>query len=256
MRYRDFAPSPPLADCVKCFWVLEAEPGLPAQTIFPDGCAEIVFQYGDHFLRQPRSVFAGQIYKHLKIVPSGRTGTLGVRFHPGGAARFFKQPQSEFTGHLYSLDEIWGAAGRSLEQEVLEAKSAAARVAIVEAELIARKSDRQSSPMLAAALTHLGRMPIREICATLAVSPRQLERHFQREVGLNPKLYARIRRFQQALQQKNSTWCDIAYHCGYYDQAHLIHDFVEFTGQPPSACSAPGSEMSVAFLQDSQARQV
>lgn len=79
MQYREFAPSPPLADS-----------GLPTQAIYPDGCAEIVFQYGDHFLRQPRSVFAGQICKHLKTVPSGRTGT----------ARFFQQPQSEFTGHL------------------------------------------------------------------------------------------------------------------------------------------------------------
>ena len=256
MHYSEFAPSPPLADCVKCFWILEAEPGLPIQTIYPDGCAEIVFQYGDHFLRQPRSVFAGQIYKNLKIVPSGRTGTLGVRFHPDGAARFFKQPQSEFTGRLYSLDEIWSAAGRSLEQRVLEANSAAARVAIVEAALIGRRTDRHTSPVLSAALMHIRRLPIREICATLAVSPRQLERLFQREVGLTPKLYARIRRFQQALQQKNSTWCDIAYDCGYYDQAHLIHDFVEFTGQPPSACSATGSEMSVAFLQDSQALPV
>ena len=79
MQYRKFAPSPPLADS-----------GLPTQAIYPDGCAEIVFQYGDYFLRQPRSVFAGQIYKHLKIVPSGRTGTVG----------FFTQPQSEFTGLL------------------------------------------------------------------------------------------------------------------------------------------------------------
>ncbi len=250
MQYREFAPSPQLADCVKCFWNLEAEPGLPVQSIYPDGCAEIVFQYGDHFLRQPRSIFAGQIYQHLEIAPSGRTGTFGVRFHTQGAARFFHQPQSEFTAHLYSLREIWGADGASLEQRVLDAKSAAARVAIVEAALIARKSDRSAPPILTAALTQIQRLPIRKICAALAVSPRQLERVFQREVGLNPKLYARIRRFQQALQQKNSTWCDIAYHCGYYDQAHLIHDFVEFTGQPPTVCCAPGSEMSVAFLQD------
>ena len=253
MDYREFTPSPPLADSVKCFWILEAEAGLPIQTIYPDGCAEIVIQYGDHFLRQPRSIFAGQIYQHLKIVPSGRMGTLGVRFHPTGAAQFFQQPQSEFTAHLYSLDEIWGVAGRTLEQRVLEAKDATGRVAIVEAALIARRSNKQTPPALAAALSHLGQMPIREICATLAVSPRQLERLFQREVGLNPKLYARIRRFQQALQQKDATWSDIAYQCGYYDQAHLIHEFVEFTGQPPSARYASGSEMSVAFLQDRRA---
>ncbi|MEO8131349.1 MAG: AraC family transcriptional regulator [Bryobacteraceae bacterium] len=249
MQYREFKPSPPLADCVKCFWILEAEAGLPVQTIYPDGCTEIIFQYGDHFLRQPRSVFAGQIYEHLKIAPSGRMGILGVRFHPTGAAQFFRQPQSEFTAQLYSLDEIWGAAASTLEQQILDAPGAAARVAIVEAALIARKSNREAPPPLAAALSHLGQLPIREICARLAVSPRQLERLFQREIGLNPKLYARIRRFQQALQLRNAIWSDVVYQCGYYDQAHLIHEFVEFTGQPPSACADPGSEMSVAFLQ-------
>ena len=61
MQYREFAPSPPLADCVKCFSVLEAESGLPIQTIYPDGCAEVVLQYGDRILRQSRSVFGGKI---------------------------------------------------------------------------------------------------------------------------------------------------------------------------------------------------
>ena len=72
---------------------------------------------------------------------------------------------------------------------------------------------------------------------------------FQREVGLNPKLYARIVRFQHVLRTQHGTWSEIAQDCGYFDQPHLIRDFEEFTGQTPSGYSAAGSEMSSAFAQ-------
>jgi len=263
MLYREFAPSPVLAHGVKCLWILEAEPGLAPQTIVPDGCTEIVFQYGDHFHSQPRTVFAGQIERPFRIVPLGRTGTLGVRFHPGGARHFFNESQAEFTGEIHSLEDIWGSAGRSLEERVLHATCTPDRIAAVESALIEKRIERDSTPVACAALhlirTARGTQPIREISLALHVSPRHLERVFQREVGLNPKLFSRIVRFQhvlRALDQRKDSWCSIAQDCGYFDQPHLIREFEEFTGQTPAAYTVAGSEMSVAFLQDNPAPRV
>src|SRR4051812_2429467 len=117
MQYREFTPPPQLADSVKCFWILEAEAGMEPQTIIPDGCTEIVFQYGDRFENQPAAIFAGQIDGPLSIAPSGRIGSLGIRFHPGGARHFFRAPQSEFSGQVHSLEDIWGPIGKRLQDQ-------------------------------------------------------------------------------------------------------------------------------------------
>jgi transcriptional regulator GlxA family with amidase domain len=79
---------------------------------------------------------------------------------------------------------------------------------------------------------------IRQLADWLGLSPRQLERRFRNEVGLSPKLFSRMQRFQrvfQKMEEPDISWVDAAVSCGYYDQAHLIRDFREFSGRTPSA---------------------
>ena len=82
-------------------------------------------------------------------------------------------------------------------------------------------------------------MPIDELAGRLGLSGRQLELRFKERVGIGPKLLARMVRFQrifQALEARASRrWGRVAAECGYYDQAHLIRDFRQFTGQTPAA---------------------
>jgi AraC-like DNA-binding protein len=85
--------------------------------------------------------------------------------------------------------------------------------------------------------------------ALLGVSPRQLERRFKMRVGISPKYFARIRRFQRVFPaiEEGSEWVDAAAACGYYDQAHLIRDFRAFAGEPPSHLLA-GDDLARHFL--------
>jgi len=89
---------------------------------------------------------------------------------------------------------------------------------------------------------------VARVAAHLGVSSRQLERRFQRCVGLSPKFFARLRRFQRVFPElEHEGWVGAAAACGYYDQAHLIRDFRAFAGEPPAALVA-GDDLARHFL--------
>jgi transcriptional regulator GlxA family with amidase domain len=88
----------------------------------------------------------------------------------------------------------------------------------------------------------------------VGLSSRQFERRFVQAVGIPPKLFCRIQRFQRVfsvLETGKSAWADAAVQCGYYDQAHLIRDFREFAGKPPLALLARETDLASHFLQSS-----
>jgi transcriptional regulator GlxA family with amidase domain len=83
-----------------------------------------------------------------------------------------------------------------------------------------------------------GRARIRDLAAMLDLSQRRFSEVFAAEVGLTPKLFGRVQRFQHAVAlARNATevdWAQLAVYCGYFDQAHLIHEFIEFCGLTPA----------------------
>ncbi|WP_417383544.1 helix-turn-helix domain-containing protein [Gimesia sp.] len=82
-----------------------------------------------------------------------------------------------------------------------------------------------------------GSTSVKTVSESLGFSHQRFIRQFQNAVGLTPKLYFRIQRFQSVLDQivsgKQLSWANVALENGYYDQSHLIHDFREFTGVTP-----------------------
>jgi transcriptional regulator GlxA family with amidase domain len=83
-----------------------------------------------------------------------------------------------------------------------------------------------------------GRARIRDIAGALDLSHRRFSEVFAAEVGLTPKLFGRVLRFQHVIASSQNTavvdWAQLAVECGYFDQAHLIHEFVEFSGMTPA----------------------
>jgi AraC-like DNA-binding protein len=82
------------------------------------------------------------------------------------------------------------------------------------------------------------RVSIATLADRTGLSVRQFERRFMERVGMRPKLFARVARFEAALDGKARfaarTWTDVAHNFGYYDQMHMVHDFGEFTGETPT----------------------
>jgi AraC-like DNA-binding protein len=164
-----------------------------------------------------------------------------VAFRPGGAAPFFPG-LAETSDLLVPLDAVWGARGAGLRDRLLAAGSVEAMRAAVEDALLAAAGPARPDPALRAAVAALhGGASVAEAADRLGWTTKRLVRLFGAEVGLAPKRFARVRRFQRLLSAAatrlagtGGDWARLAADCGYHDQAHMIHDFRSFAGQSPS----------------------
>ena len=83
-----------------------------------------------------------------------------------------------------------------------------------------------------------GLVNIKNLANHFSMSPRQFERKFKECIGFSPKSFARIVRFKSLIssyKKGDSTLTKVAYDFGYYDQAHFIQDFKQFSGYNPHA---------------------
>ncbi|MCI0691174.1 helix-turn-helix domain-containing protein [candidate division KSB1 bacterium] len=268
MRYRAIPPSPYLAKYIECFWTLESggkSSATSPERILPDGCVELIFNLADSFKRyhsnrvveiQPQTLVAGQMRRYAMIEPAGRVKLFGVRFHPGGAYPFFQFPLSELTDQIIGFDSVWIRAGKELADRIHSARSVRERIGIIETTLLTRLEQRRNADRLMDAVVRMivareGLVSIERLRRNFGVSERQLERKFQTTVGITPKFLCRTLRFQKVFKavERNQTvnWSFIASECGYYDQAHFIHDFREFSGQNPTAYFSQDHKMSEYF---------
>jgi AraC-like DNA-binding protein len=103
-------------------------------------------------------------------------------------------------------------------------------------------------------IRHHGTLSVRELARQGGISERQLEREFNDIVGLAPKIFSRILRFQRVFQafEQNAKWVDVALECGYYDQPHLIADFRQFAATTPTTFDLGQFELSRHFLRKSR----
>ncbi len=163
-----------------------------------------------------------------------------VSFRLGGAAPFLEAPLDETRDELVDLEDLWGSDGAVLRERVLEAGTVAEAFGIVEAALLNRLgSAYEPDPSIAFAVSALERgASVSQVTSRLDVVPKQFVRRFRDHIGLTPKRFARVRRLQRLLGAVAGTrvdWAEAAAEHGYYDQAHLIHDFRELTGLTPTA---------------------
>jgi AraC-like DNA-binding protein len=180
------------------------------------------------------------------IVAAGRHfARMGVRFTPHGAAAFFAPPASELQNAMIPLDALWGdAAANEFRERLLAETTPAARFQRLELALLARLTCLPPlRPAVTFAVDALLLSPqartITQAVDQSGLSHRQLDRVFRQEVGISPKRFGRVRRFQEVLNHlgcaRQVNWAEIALACGYADQAHLSREFHEFAGVSPTA---------------------
>lgn len=268
MDYRTYPVNELLSSLIKCFWSLDAPATeIPEkQTIIPDGCMEMIFQYGDRYRQfmddgssivQPRCFVFGQISTPLEIEPTGAIGMIAARFHPDGFAPFLTLPVSEMKNRAVGLVELFGKKGKALEEEVLDAATNEERIVIIERFLLNElhtpaNIDRLAKLSVDLLLQSKGQVSVDEIAGQLNSNRRQLERRFSSAIGLSPKQLSKIIRLQATLkmmeQKQFTSLTALAYESGYFDQAHFIKDFKEFTGSSPRQFYADNLKMSALFI--------
>jgi AraC-like DNA-binding protein len=184
----------------------------------------------------------------------------GVAFRPGGTVPFLHSPAHDTSEGDIPLEAFWGVRRTSdLRERLLESKSPAATLDTLEAILREAWTPPGVHPAVAFALTVFRRAPstasIAAVSATVGLSAKRFIERFKDEVGLTPKRYCRVQRFQRALtqahRQSDVDWPQVALDCGYFDQPHFIHDFRSFSGLTPTEYRSARTSFQnhVKFLQ-------
>lgn len=268
MDYQVYTPSAELQPFVKCFWTLEDDGSARPvrQRIVPDGCMEMIFHYRDPYRQyfedgssiiQPRCFIFGQITKYIEIEPTGASGLISARFLPAGLAPFLQVPVAELQDKAVKLADLFGIKSSQPEKEIMAATNNIERIKHIETFLLSllaepRIADAVTKNCVDAIIQSRGQMGVVELAGKVNVNRRNIERRFTSVVGMSPKQLSRAVRLQAALKmlgEKNFTsLTSLAYENGYYDQAHFIKDFKEFTGMSPKSFFAGNLRFAALFV--------
>ncbi|SRR5579884_2234868 len=253
-----FLPSPLLAGCIEDFSIFEGEAELSRtrERCLPNGRVAMVINLDDDTLRAStpgqgdylQSFYGGILhgaFSQASIIDTiSLVTTISVCFKPGGALPFLPMPASMLTNQVIDLATLWGSAATDMREQLLVARTKAEQVRIIERFLLTRVAWEQTPhPSISYALTQFQtgqeRPSISEVTTQLGLPPKRFIHLFEEAVGLTPKVFCRLLRFQAVLQHikrgQAVHWADLALSCGYFDQAHFIHDFQSFAGLTPSA---------------------
>jgi AraC-like DNA-binding protein len=211
----------------------------------------------NHSASIPGSLICGPHSIFHVIDTQCQASLLTVHFKPGGAFPFFGLPVDEVANRKTPLAELWKGDAGPLRERLLGARRPADKFAVMETALERRlRLGRRQSRAVPFALRQLSEGPAHRSMADLAkeigLSQRHLIQLFRAEVGLTPKAFARVRRFHAVLSRLQRAtepdWADVAFDCGYYDQAHFIHEFREFCGMSPARYHARRGEHHLLHL--------
>jgi AraC-like DNA-binding protein len=223
--------------------LVHSTPGVTTRRIdyLPDGKATLIFRWlasgqGELGVRGPRNV---ALYKVGPVVPLAAV----VVFRAGGAYPFFGVPVSALVDEMVPLEQLWpDSVDRIVNTLVAAAERQGDVVAALEDVLVERLRLRPLEPVApmaaraAVALMNQGERRIGDVAAELGLSKRHLRRAFTATVGVGPKTYARIARFQRALRLgRDAPWGEVAHAAGYFDQAHLSGEFRRLALRSPDA---------------------
>lgn len=266
-------PAPPLDTCVDIIWYFKSPPRPVAlERVLPSGRAQLIVNLTEDRTRSyddaggcvvaPGAVVSGLGARYEIIDTDEQEHVVGVSFHAGGTVGFFATPAHEMVGPDVPLEALWAAPATALLREaLLEARTPDAALDVMEKALMRAWRARAVHPAVAYALTAFERRPrfatVSAVADAVGMSPKRFLERFKAEVGVSPKQHCRLRRFRRAVALAHANvdvnWTDVALSCGYFDQAHFIHDFRAFSGLTPTGYRAGRTEFHnhVTFLQSS-----
>ena len=253
MLYLEHLPHPTLAPFIHNYWY-SCDPAAihRHERVLPTGRPTLVLSLARDFLThanhptdplhpQPAALFLG-IYSHHQLIDtSDLTELIGITFHPGGTVPFFHDTTHTFTNRETSLEDLWGRAALNLRNDLRQSPTPTEKFNLLDFALRHRLTESHTprrTPTIDYALAKIQRSPatttVTELTRDMGISPRRLSHLFHEHVGVSPKTYCRIQRFQQAVQFMHRGadihWIELALTCGYYDQSHFANDFRAFSG--------------------------
>jgi AraC-like DNA-binding protein len=261
--YLERIPAAPLSSFVRLLWYAQA----PAaehryERILPTGCTQVILNLERDYLHDcpegspdqpvaPALVVGGRSTYEI-VAARDMAALIGISFWPGGFAGFAGDAADRFSNLSIPLEAAWGAASLTLRSRLRETDDIRTRFRIIEAFLLerlaacARPHAGARQQLVSFALSSFGAAPglttVREVARSTGLSERRFSQIFREEVGLSPKVWCRIQRFQRAVQMLHSNcdvpWSELALDCGFYDQSHFANEFRAFSGVDAKTYSA------------------
>lgn len=242
-----------LSDCV----VVHPVPARAAPMIeFAFGSPiDVRYAHQSNLLKSPMTVVVGpQTYRRVEMHLQGVLESFVIMFQPGGLHRLFSVPMNELTDRDYDAHSVLGSFIAQARQQLGDCTSFDQRVRVINTLLRPWSMQMPAFNGVSAAAHRImlsgGRANLSALANSAGVGMRQFERRFIQEIGMRPKLFARIARFEAALDQKarftSKSWTEVAHQFGYYDHMHMVHDFAEFMGKTPTETL---SELETVFAE-------
>lgn len=258
---RVLPPSPWLRAFVRAY---EYHPGFQQSAsgtlpVWPHPYAVLAIRFGDplHIVyrstRTPRIipavVVAGPVtdYRVDIVTRKRQCAQFVVVFQPGAVRRLFGVSAQALINDAIPAEEILGPSARRFSDALSVAREAQEMAAITDAYLIERLREAVAASAIErvalAQLDQRGALPITDLIDESGYRRSRFEHRFVESVGVSPKLFARLVRFDYAVRlhanNRSLNWVTISHEAGYYDQNHLVKEFKALTGQPPSCLPDP-----------------
>ena len=257
-------PSPLLSQYIKYYWVLktdEVEP-VTVQTI-PSGCVHLVFHRGENLNiqskgLQPKNFIRGQFSTYGSLISEGNIDMIAVIFHPLGLNPFVRCAMSELYNHYIDVEDLEDIELNHLKQNLSTEQIVETCIRLIERffmqRLVGTDCNYQRTQYAISQIINQPQIEVNTLAESACLGYRQFKRVFSNYVGISPKEYYRVVRFQRALyllqNHPGMEFVDLAYSCGFYDSSHLVKDFKEFTGCSPTQYLSSRSPYSTFFSED------
>lgn len=256
MILKRIIPRPELQPFIDTFWVFENDFGVPtddSRVIAPNGKAKFIYSYLNGLSTIDNGVqtdykaqdifFIGIWDKPVTLTSKTRTtGTIGIELTPNGLHRFTRLSAFEIVNKIYSFTDIYGLAGRDLLERLSNTIKIEDKITELQRFLVNIIELTNRNNTLIDYSVHLiknssGIVTIKELEKKMGYSKRYLDMLFKEHLGISPKTYSGIVRFQSfynlwANDESSSFYGDNLYEV-YYDQAHFIKEFKKYTGHSP-----------------------
>lgn len=248
-----------LEQYIDYFWIFESESyqNIEPQLVYPLGNMEMMFHYknpfqysrnNSNFEKQPQAFLCCQKLSSIDVIPTGKIGMIAVYFKPYGASLFFDLPFNEFTNFNIELGAIIGDKYKTILEKLGMAKGTSERINIIENFLLNNYLEKRIYEVEALRKcisiidSNIGMISVDDLAKETFITNKQLDRYFNKRIGLLPKQYIRIKKINFAIAmmeaKKKMNLTQIALETGFYDQSHFTNDFKKITGITPKKFSA------------------
>jgi AraC-like DNA-binding protein len=247
-----------LNECIRVLWYSRIpQPRHRRERILPGGSVEVILNLARDFVLDcpengperalPPSLVVGARSAYEIVDSSDMADLMGINFRPGGFAAFSPDAVDVFSNNSISLEDAWGTAARSLRDRLREIPEPRMKLRALENHLLKTFATRLfRHETVKFALSRFGRDPlaatVQRVAEETGWSMRHFSQIFREQVGLSPKVWCRIQRFQRAVRQLHRgadvRWAELAADCGYYDQSHFANEFRAFSGIDATTYSA------------------